>query len=369
MKKWILLCVATIVFSTYLALWQKNRTVSVTNDQPVIGQVSLAPTPTPISTPTAYEIPMRTHAFQRFNNCGPASLSMALSYFDVYVSQEELGRELRPYQVPNGDNDDKSVTLDELRKKAADLGFATYHKPNGSIELLKAFISQGIPVVTRTLTKPEEDIGHYRVVRGYNQTALIQDDSLQGKGLYYSYNDFLTLWKQFNFEYLVILPKEKEYLASQILGENIDEKTSWKNAAQRTEQVLAQNPNDTYARFNLSVALYYSGSFERAVQEFEKVEASLPFRTLWYQIEPILAYYETGNYDRVFDITEEILTNQNRAFSELYIIRGDSYKAKGDFQSAKEEYEKAVYYNSSLEAAKTRLTTLNNIIDNPQQLR
>src|SRR3989344_1067131 len=37
-----------------------------------------------------------TQVFQTFNNCGPAALSMALSYYGIKVSQHELGDILRP---------------------------------------------------------------------------------------------------------------------------------------------------------------------------------------------------------------------------------------------------------------------------------
>ncbi|OGK23912.1 hypothetical protein A3A46_01095 [Candidatus Roizmanbacteria bacterium RIFCSPLOWO2_01_FULL_37_13] len=145
------------------------------------------------------------HVFQTFNNCGPAALSMALSYYGINVSQQELGNELRPFQNPQGDNDDKSVTLEELGEKAKDFGLIPYHRPNGNIELIKLFITYDIPFVARTLTKIEEDIGHYRTVKGYNDEIgqLIQDDSLQNKNLWFSYEDFFLLWKQFNYEYLV----------------------------------------------------------------------------------------------------------------------------------------------------------------------
>src|SRR4030042_5780292 len=127
---------------------------------------SPTPTPSPI-TPSSHIIPIRLHTFQTFNNCGPATLSMILSYLDINVSQQTLGPSLRPYQNPRGDNDDKSVTLQELATEAQKYNLLPYHRPNGNIQILKQFIANGIPVITRTLTKPTEDIGHFRLVRGY----------------------------------------------------------------------------------------------------------------------------------------------------------------------------------------------------------
>lgn len=309
------------------------------------------PTPTPvaISIPSSKLLNTNYHVFQSFNNCGPAALSMALRFYNIVVSQQELGNALRPYQNPQGDNDDKSTTLAEMAEKAKDYGLIPYHRPLGNAELVKQFIAADIPVITRTWLKPADDIGHYRVVKGYEESTkeFIQDDSLQGKNLRYTYSEFNVLWEKFSYEYLVLVPPEKDSRARQILGINSDPKAAWQSAVKYAEDQLLKEPNNIYVRFNLSVALYYVGNYQRSVTEFEKIEAQLPFRTLWYQIEPIQAYYELGNYDRVFSITEKILNNHNRAFSELYVIRGDIYRKQNNNDRAREEYAKAVEYNRS----------------------
>lgn len=286
-------------------------------------------------------------------------MSMALRFYTVVESQEKLGQDLRPYQVASGDNDDKSVTLEELAEKSKDYGFVPYHRPNGNTETIKLMITYDMPVIARTTTKVGEDIGHYRVVKGYDGNRLIQDDSLQNKNLWYTYDDFNTLWQTFNYEYLVLVPKEKVEIVETILGENANEKTAWKNAAASARSILTKNPNDIYARFNLSVALYETGDFKGSTAEFEKVEDQLPFRTLWYQIEPILAYYDLGEYNRVFALTDRILGGGNRAFSELYTIRGEIYKKQGNLEAARSEFEKAVFYNQNLKSALEALNSLN----------
>jgi uncharacterized protein len=108
------------------------------------------------------------HIFQSFNNCGPAALSMALSHYGINKSQEELGQTLRPWQNPEGINDDKSVTLEELAEESKKYGLIPYHRPNGDIEKIKLFITYDIPVIARTWLTAQENIGHYRVGKGYN---------------------------------------------------------------------------------------------------------------------------------------------------------------------------------------------------------
>ena len=297
------------------------------------------------------------HVFQTFNNCGPASLSMALSYYGINVSQKEIGDDLRPYQNPQGDNDDKSVTLTELAEKAKEFGLVPYHRPNGNIELIKNFITNDIPIITRTWTKPDEDIGHFRVIKGYDNVVkeIIQDDSLQGKNLKYSYTDFSILWQRFNYEYLVLIPKEKVSIAEAILGNDKNESAAWENAVDNLLKELEENPDDISSRLNLSISYYYVGDYEESIKEFEKVQDTLSRRALWYQIEPIQAYFETENYDKVMEISEKMLNNGNRAFSELYTLRGRIYLMKNDLVKAKTEFEKAVLYNKNLEEAQEAL--------------
>jgi tetratricopeptide (TPR) repeat protein len=289
----------------------------------------------PLNIPEKKIIPGRYHAFQTFNNCGPASLAMALSYFDVNVTQQQLGQALRPYQVK-----------EEMGAKAEEYGFTVYFRPAGTIEMLKTFIAYDIPVIARTWTKPDEDIGHFRLVRGYDDDLqqILQDDSLQNKNLWFSYDEFNSMWDKFGFEYLVLVPNDKLDIARKILGEDLDEQVAWQKSAANTTGL------------NRSVALYHLGDYSGSVREFEAVENFLPARALWYQLEPIQAYYQLANYDRVFSITDQIIENGNRANSELYLIRGQIYENQGNTSAARTEYQKAVFYNVNLEEAKTALS-------------
>ena len=354
-----LLVLITAIGVSWFFLQSKLEQPIVSN-QPSI--ISSSPSPIPYALPpipSGRVLATDYHIFQTFNNCGPAALSMALRFYGINVSQAELGNALRPYQVAGGDNDDKSVTLEELAEKSKEYGLIPYHRPAGTPEQVKYFIANDIPVIARTWTKPNEDIGHYRIIKGYDDLrgVFIQDDSLQNKNLEYTYEDFNEIWKKFNYEFLVLVPPDKKEIADAILGENADEKTAWQKAVENSEIELNKNPNDTYARFNLSVAYYNVGDYKSSTREFERIEGLLPFRTLWYQIEPIQAYYELGNYDRVFAITDKVLNYHNRAFSELYILRGKIYQKQGRTDEARAEFQKAFLYNTNLKEARDLLNS------------
>lgn len=345
---------------TFFFITKKGNFYKANNTTIIISK----PTPTPKvvlkKTPDFKILQNNYHVFQTFNNCGPAALSMAFSYYGITQSQQKLGETLRPYQNPQGDNDDKSVTLAELAELAKEHDLIPYHRPNGNIELIRFFISYDIPVITRTLLKENEDIGHYRVVKGFDsvEQTLIQDDSLQGKNLRYSYESFNALWEKFNFEYLVLIPQDKKEIAEAIIKEDKDLKIAWQHAVFNAQKNLQENPDDFYTRFNLAVAYYNVGEYKKAVNEFEKVENKLPFRTLWYQIEPIKAYFALENYEKVFVITDNILNRHNLAFSELYLIRGEIYRKQGRHDLANAEFEKAVFYNINLLEAQETLASI-----------
>jgi tetratricopeptide (TPR) repeat protein len=362
LRLFIFVTIVSLSFSTFLYIKAHSRELpnhgQIPNAQ--LTDLEQAPQTQLLPLPQSKTLVNDYHIFQSFNNCGPAALSMALSYYAINVSQAELGQQLRPYQVAGGDNDDKSTTLEELAKKSEEYNLIAYHRPNGNPELIKHFINNDMPVITRTWLEENDDIGHYRIIKGFDENTkeFIQDDSYQGKNLHYSYERFNKIWEKFNYEYLVLVPKDKQNIAEEILGEDKDEITAWKNAVALSQQQLSKNPDDIYARFNLSVAYFHTRDYKNSVNEFEKVEERLPFRTLWYQIEPIEAYFSLGNYDRVFEITDRILHNHNRAFSELYIIRGNIYKVQGDTDAARNEFEQAVFYNSNLKEAQEALNSL-----------
>jgi hypothetical protein len=131
---------------------------------------------------------------------------MLFHYFDIDVSQSTIGQALRPYQNKQGDNDDKSVSLSELAAEAQKYNYIAYYRPNGSIDTLKQFISADIPVITETLLSPTDDIGHYRLIRGYDDTKkiLIQDDPFDGHAIQFSYSEFDRLWQPFAYQFMVM---------------------------------------------------------------------------------------------------------------------------------------------------------------------
>lgn len=310
--------------------------------------------------PPAKTIIGLTHVGQTFNNCSSVALVIAFSHWDIKDTQEAVALATRPWNNPRGDNDDKSVTLYEMAEYAQTKGLATYVRPNGTIDLLKKFVANDIPIIARALNDPNKDYVHYRVVKGYNESrkVIIESDGIEGPNETYTYDQWLYLWKDYNYSYLVVVPPEKRGVVEAILGKEKDEQVAWQNAKARAEAELAKNPNNYFAHFNLVTALYYLGDYKGTVREFEKIETHLTEHKLWYQMEPIEAYFNLGNYDRVIALADSVINNNNKSVSELYILKGKIYQKRGEVARAREEFEKAIYYNKSLKAAREALASL-----------
>lgn len=302
-------------------------------------------------------------AYQTFNNCGPATLSMILSYYGVYVSQKELGDKMRPYQNPKGDNDDKTIFTYEFAEWIEKYGLRAKKRVNGDIELLKLFLANEIPIVVKTWLRVDEDIGHFRIVRGFDEAkgVIIQGDSYHGPNKKIPYFDLLLMWQPFNYDYIVVYKEDQEEIVMAILGEEKDENVAYQNALEKAKKERNLDPQNIYPVFNFSTANYHLGNYEESVRAFEEVESRLPKRMLWYQIEPIRSYFELGDYSRVLQIIDRVLNTGNRAFSELYQIRGEVYLAKGEKEKVKEQFELALFYNKNFSEAKISLEKLNSL--------
>jgi len=322
--------------------------------------ISDTPTPTPLELPERYVISPGNFVGQTFNNCGPATLSMAMSVFGINVSQGELASSMRPFNNPLGGVDDKSIFAHEFVKEAKNQGFLALHRPNGTSELMKRFLINDIPVVVRTWLNDYEDIGHFRLVNGYDSSVntLIYQDSYYGPNQTQSESDFQMLWKPFNYGYILVYPEDKQDVVEEILGENIDEQIAWERSQVRSTEALSDNPSDDFARFNLAVANFYLGNYNQTIEQYEKAQGRLPPRMLWYQPEPIYAYQKNEQYDKAFELTDAILSNGNLAYSELYQVKGEIYIEQGQEDLAREQFEKAIYYNRNFQPAHASLTAL-----------
>lgn len=340
--------------------------------------VASLPTATPLPQPTASLAPPAhqpaqaavtlsgfTHMWQTWNNCGPATLAMNLSYFGATLDQADIGAVLRRHP------DDKNVSPEEMVAFAARQGYHAQARANGSADLMRLLLSNGIPVLIETWLEeePNDGMGHYRLLVGYDDAAQhwIGYDSYVDTGLFssigpyrgirMSYAETDALWKVFNRTYLLIYTDAQAPAVASIYGDALDQTVMWQQAAQQAQALVQQTLNDSFAWFNLGSDLTTLGDYAGATQAYDQARRlGLPWRMLWYQFGPFQAYHAVGRAQDVLTLADATLsTTQN--IEELHYWRGQALTALGNPAEAQRAWQRALELNPDYRPASDALAS------------
>lgn len=351
--------VATAVQATLLA--QPTATLSPTPSGPTATpQPSATPTIQPTPLPQQVNLRGVKHEYQLWNNCGPATLAMALSYWKWDGNQKVTAAYLKPVQG------DKNVMPYEMLDYILDeTDLRGVVRMGGTLDLLKKLLAAGYPVVVeKGFTGRNFDgwMGHYEVLTGYDDArqVFIAQDSYISPDLDVPYADLESNWRAFNFIFLVIYPQESEAGVMQLLGDYADPAYAFRAAFERSSnEVYALSGRDQYfAWYNRGTSLVnlqdYAGaaeSYDQAFAIYPTIEqADRPWRMLWYQTGPYFAYYHSGRYLDVLTlatvtIEEAIKANTKDSMAyieESFYWRGLAQEAAGNVDAAIEDYRYAV---------------------------
>jgi len=356
-----------------------NRVVSVKSLEAEKVGVRLTTTPpqgeqnnTQPSPPVAAHIPGLTIIAQKFNNCGPANLTMVLDYYGYETDQELIGDSLKP------NYEDRNVSPHELVSYVNEnTPFLANAYRGGDLLLLQRLLADGFPVIIEKglwLDVKEGWMGHYLTLVGYDDTEqsfLSLDTFLgpwDGGGRLVSYDEVSEKWHQFNNMFIVIRPpKEEERFQTLLPPEFSNSEEMWQGAALRADSMLLEDDEDAFTWFNLGASLTNLGELTGNISQFESAtiafdrarELGLPWRMLWYQFEPYQAYLVAGRIDDVKLLTEVILIYEGgRNLEETYLYRGHALLAEGDRAGAEGAYKKALRLNPSMTTAQTALDLL-----------
>ena len=319
-----------------------------------------SPTPAPSPTPLPAEVALSgvRHAYQLWNNCGPVTIAMNLSYYDVDRDQREAAEILKP------DQDDKNVSPKQLVDYAEREGFRGMIRVGGTVEILQRLISNGYPVIVEDWMEPEDrgGIGHYRLFTGYTPGydggALIAQDSYYGPDREMAVESFDANWRVFNRKYIVIFPAEEEATVRALLGPMVDDGTMLAHALEVARQEAQADPHDVFAWFNLGSTYTRLGDYTSAAAAFDEARRlGLPFRMFWYQFEPFEAYLGAGRYQDVIDLAQATVASTG-AHEEAYTYQGLAHQARGELSAARRLFHKALEYNPYYRRAELALAAL-----------
>ncbi|MEA3374707.1 MAG: C39 family peptidase [Chloroflexota bacterium] len=328
------------------------------------------PAPSPTASPTpraAFSLAGVRHDHQRWNNCGPTTLAMALSYWDRDETQMDIAPVLKP------DPEDKNVSPWEMATYARDLGLGATVRVNGTLDRLKTLVRAGFPVLVETwhVRDARDQLGHYRLIVGYDDAAqhFLTYDSLNGPDVTVGYREMDELWRVFNRLYLVVYqPGRWEDLAA-LLGPDTDDTAMYEAALDRARAEAAEPPDScvayadcgdwvTFSHFNVGTNLTALNRHAEAAAAYDQArQLGLHYRMLWYQFGPYESYDATGRYDDVIALANATLTTANN-LEESYYWRGKARVALGDTQAARSDFKAALRYHEGWLPAQTALQEL-----------
>lgn len=356
---------------------------STATPEPTSTATQPGPTPTtpPSATPTSTATPLPgeaslkgiTHEYQKWNNCGPATLAMALSFWGWKGDGAgDLQSDVAPLVKPN--QRDKNVMPYELADYVIEnTGLQAVVRAGGDMELLKRLIAAGFPVmVEKGFDVPGEYwMGHYEVLSGYDDAAarFTAQDSYIMADLPVPYEQLRREWRAFNYTFLVIYPPEREAEVRELMGIYWDETASYQAAAQKaSDEIYSQQGRElAFAWYNRGTSLVmlqdYAGA-AAAYDEYFKVYAELPeeerpWRIIWYQTGPYFAYFYSGRYNDVINLATTTLVNINEpAIEESYYWRAMARAALGDTQGAIEDYRTSLKWHEGFSPSLYQLELL-----------
>ncbi len=332
-------------------------------EPPPAPQVAAASVDVGPDIPSAHRLYGFTHVEQTWNNCGPANITMALSYYGWQGTQEQAAEFLKP------DREDKNVNPAEMVSYVNEAsGVRAITRIGGDLALLKQLVAAEFAVIVESGYAPEgyDWIGHYRTIVGYDdsqQLFYLYDSYLgtgaNGEGLAVSYDQLDQDWQAFNRVFIALYTQEREAEVAAILGERADVTRAAELALTTAQQEARANPQNEYAWFNMGSSLVRLGRYEEDAAAYDRaVSLGLSFRMLWYQFGLFEAYYNMQRYDDVLSYVTSNLNNGGSYVEETYYWQGRAYAAQGRRDLAADAFRRALTHNPRYTAAQEALAEL-----------
>ena len=215
-------------------------------------------------------------------------------------------------------------------------------------------------------------MGHFEVINAYDDARqrFITQDSYIMADFPLPYDQLTDRWwRDFNYVYLVIYPPEREAEILSILGPHADPAYNYQHAAQlaRDETALLSGRDLFFAWFNLGTNLLALGDYPGSAQAYDQAfaiyaalpDVDRPWRTLWYQVGPYEAYFQTGRYQDVINLANTTLSFMRQpVLEESFYWRGLAKEKMGDLEGAIADLRKSIELNPNFSPATKQLERL-----------
>lgn len=308
--------------------------------------------------PERYQIDGFRYEAQGWNNCGPATLTMALSFFGYEDNQQSAAQWLKP------NSEDKNVSpwqmVDFVNTQIPDLSVNALTRSGGSLQLLKELISANFPVIIEAGYDPEPNrlgwMGHYLLLHTYDDTqeTFVTHDSYSGPNLPYSYEHVQEFWQHFNYTYIVLYQPNRLESLQAILDDNFDTYQNYNNALEIARAEATNDPEDAFAWFNLGTNFVALDMFEEASIAYDQARnVGLPWRMLWYQFGLYEAYNAVERYQDTITLARTVLNDGGGEYvEETFYYAGVAREGLGENSRALDNYNAAITFNPNFNPAR-----------------
>ena len=210
--------------------------------------------------------PMR-HLWQSLNNCGPASVVMALSLFGIEADQEDARLALRGPDVRRGMGPGPVDPWVNER-----YGLRSIYRLNGTVELMKRLVANGFaPMVTQWMQDPAiSRIAHWRTVRGYDDdtASFYVNDPMLGANVPLTYGWFNANWQPFSYRWMVLYEPKDQGRLQELIGPDWTE-SGMRDRFYARAKADALTQDTSAAWLTYGEAAYQDGWFAEAVAAFD----------------------------------------------------------------------------------------------------
>ncbi|MEJ5240918.1 MAG: C39 family peptidase [Anaerolineales bacterium] len=317
---------------------------------------SISSTPAPSATPTATLPPLPPQVFlpapawekQDINNCGPATLTMALRMYGWQGDQFDISKIIKPERA------DRNVNPEEMAYYVNNYAgwLRAEFRVNGNLQLLKRLLAAGFPVIIEEVFIfdetywPNDDhwAAHYLLLTGYDDTSgtFIGQDSYRGADQVIAYADLDANWQPFNRLYFLVYRPEQEESLRAILGEDWDIDRNRQGALEQSRKETEESPQNAFAWFNYGTNLVYFERYAEAARAYDRArQIGLPQRMTRYQFGPFIAYFHSGRIPDLLALAEYTLQRTPNS-EEALLWHGWGLYRQGDLKGAIADWRRAL---------------------------
>ena len=310
---------------------------------------TISPTPSPLPIPAHASLPAPKFEQQDMNNCGPATLTMALRYYGWEGDQHDISGIIKP--IPQ----DRNVNPEEMVFYVSNYAgwLRADYRVGGNLTLLKRLIASGFPVIIEETFIfdspywPNDDLwaAHYMFLTGFDDATrtFTGQDSFHGPDQQIPYDDINKNWEPFNYVYMLVYLPDQETQLRMLIGADWDTDLNRQNTLTGAQNVTITYPDDAFAWFNLGTNLVYFERYTEAARAYDNARnLGLPQRMMRYQFGPFIAYFHSNRMDDLLTLTNYAL-ERTPTSEEALLWHGWALYRKGDTSGAVNDWRKALH--------------------------